>query len=122
MTVIAVCGVFTVQDIISPSISEEKIITKNVTVISITTGSITPEDGMVSLLNIIVITVTIIASSRHCISSKSACALTYANTLIPERCSRFIISLSLHTDCMELKMPIQIHAQTSANAPFRVAL
>ena len=76
MTVMAVWGVLTMQDIISPSISELKMITKNDTVSSSATGIIAPAEGTVSLLKIRVITVTITASRKHCISSKSAWAFT----------------------------------------------
>ena len=38
----------------------------------------------------------------------------------PVRCSRFIMGLSLHTDCMELKMPTQMQAQMMAKQLFLV--
>jgi len=107
---------------INPKLSELKMIKKKVIKSSITVGRITPVSGRFLRFAKHIIAVTITASTIQSVISKIRCEVMYDEICIPDLCSRFIIARSLQIDWIELKIPIHIQAQTSANAPFCVAL
>ena len=68
------------------------------------------------------ISVTSSPSQKQMIASNRTCAKVYAIRSRPLlRFSSLMVARSLQMDWMELKMPIQMQAQTKAKAPFLVA-